>query len=102
MYDVMSRACVGGKEIRRCEPSRLAVTGAQAAAYVASRMPGCYAAVLTVLQELRMRLPAFQPASLLDFGAGPGTAIWAAQQVSRCAPEYTYRTAPPLQQSAAV
>ncbi len=58
----------------------------QAAAYMAARMPACYAAVFTVLQELRVRLPAFQPVSLLDFGAGPGTAIWAAQQVSsrRC------------------
>jgi ribosomal protein RSM22 (predicted rRNA methylase) len=54
----------------------------QAAAYAASRMPGCYAAVLKVMEELHMRLPGFRPASMLDFGAGPGTAIWAAQKVT--------------------
>ena len=54
---------------------------AQAAAYMAARMPACYAAVYKVLEELSMRLPAFAPESMLDFGAGPGTAIWAAHEV---------------------
>lgn len=53
----------------------------QAAAYVAARMPGCFAATYKVLEEVSMRLPGFRPASLLDFGAGPGTAIWAAREV---------------------
>ena len=53
---------------------------AQVAAYAAARMPGCYAAVARVLDELRLRLPDFAPASMLDFGAGPGTAIWAARE----------------------
>ncbi len=43
-------------------------------------MPGCYAAVARVLDELRLRLPDFAPRSMLDFGAGPGTAIWAARE----------------------
>ena len=52
----------------------------QVAAYAAARMPGCYAAVARVLDELRLRLPDFTPRSMLDFGAGPGTAIWAARE----------------------
>lgn len=52
----------------------------QVAAYAAARMPGCYAAVARVLDELRLRLPDFAPASMLDFGAGPGTAVWAARE----------------------
>ena len=53
----------------------------QAAAYMAARMPACYAAVYKVLEEVSMRLPGFAPESMLDFGAGPGTAIWAAHEV---------------------
>ena len=55
--------------------------GVQAAAYMAARMPACYAAVYKVLEEVSMRLPTFSPESMLDFGAGPGTAIWAAHEV---------------------
>jgi ribosomal protein RSM22 (predicted rRNA methylase) len=48
------------------------------AAYLTVRLPATYAAVARVLQEVAERRPAFQPASLLDVGAGPGTASWAA------------------------
>jgi len=51
------------------------------AAYAAARLPACYAAVARVLDELRLRLPGFTPRSMLDFGAGPGTAVWAAREV---------------------
>lgn len=45
------------------------------AAYAASRMPSTYAAVLRILTELRAVSPEdFAPASILDYGAGPGTA----------------------------
>ncbi|KAK9909499.1 hypothetical protein WJX75_003202 [Coccomyxa subellipsoidea] len=53
----------------------------QAIAYVASRMPGCYAAVYNIMHELSARLPHFRPQSMLDFGSGPGTAVWAAQEI---------------------
>lgn len=46
-------------------------------AYALSRMPATYAAVSTVLAELRQRAPEFTPARILDLGAGPGTATWA-------------------------
>lgn len=53
----------------------------QATAYVAARMPGCYAAIYNIMDELSVRLPSFHPQSMLDFGSGPGTAVWAAQEV---------------------
>lgn len=57
-----------------------AVVGEQsdAIAYALSRMPATFAAVSRVLEELHDRAPDFAPATLLDAGAGPGTAAWAA------------------------
>jgi ribosomal protein RSM22 (predicted rRNA methylase) len=49
-----------------------------ALAYVVSRLPATYAALRHVLGRLRERCPAFTPDSLIDLGAGPGTASWAA------------------------
>ncbi|HEX4284856.1 MAG TPA: small ribosomal subunit Rsm22 family protein [Terracidiphilus sp.] len=47
-------------------------------AYAVTRMPATYAAVRNVLARLQERTTAFEPGSLLDLGAGPGTASWAA------------------------
>jgi ribosomal protein RSM22 (predicted rRNA methylase) len=47
-------------------------------AYALSRMPATYAAVSAVLDELSERAPDFAPDAMLDMGAGPGTAAWAA------------------------
>src|SRR5258707_9733754 len=49
-----------------------------ALAYALTRMPATYAAVSASLNALREIRPDFAPASLLDVGAGPGTATWAA------------------------
>ena len=49
-----------------------------ALAYVVVRMPATYCAVRNALFRLQERCPTFSPASLVDFGAGPGTASWAA------------------------
>ncbi len=53
-------------------------TGAHRLAYLQVRMPATYAACRHVFAKLREQLPDFQPRSLLDLGAGPGTASWAA------------------------
>jgi ribosomal protein RSM22 (predicted rRNA methylase) len=53
-------------------------TAAQHAAYLAVRMPATYAAGRMALQRLREQAPGYAPSSLLDLGAGPGTALWAA------------------------
>lgn len=52
----------------------------QRRAYLAVRLPATFAAAHAALQEARARLRSM-PASLLDLGAGPGTAAWAAAQV---------------------
>ena len=52
-----------------------------AAAYAAYRLPATFAAVHAALAALRASAPDFQPSSLLDAGAGPGTASWAAAEV---------------------
>jgi ribosomal protein RSM22 (predicted rRNA methylase) len=52
-----------------------------ALAYVFARMPATYAAVAAGLAELVRLRPQHEPKSLLDVGAGPGTATWAAADV---------------------
>ena len=51
-----------------------------ALAYALARMPATYAAVIASLNALREIAPDFAPNSLLDVGAGPGTAAWAAAE----------------------
>src|SRR5450432_2082594 len=53
---------------------------ADALAYALVRMPATYAAVTASLNALREIRPELAPASLLDVGAGPGTATWAATE----------------------
>src|SRR3954471_1677646 len=53
---------------------------ADALAYALARMPATYAAVTASLNALREVDPGFAPKSLLDVGAGPGTASWAAAE----------------------
>lgn len=51
-----------------------------ALAYALARMPATYAAVTASLNALGEIRPDLAPASLLDVGAGPGTATWAAAE----------------------
>ena len=53
----------------------------EAAAYAVTRLPMTFGAQVRVMQELRVRAPGFMPVSLLDFGAGPTPALWAAREV---------------------
>ncbi|HXQ04935.1 MAG TPA: small ribosomal subunit Rsm22 family protein [Bradyrhizobium sp.] len=55
-------------------------TEIDALAYALVRMPATYAAVTASLNALGEITPSFAPASLLDVGAGPGTATWAAME----------------------
>lgn len=57
---------------------RFAETEEDVVAYAAVRMPATFAAVFSVLGEMKARSPGFRPRTLLDVGAGPGTATWAA------------------------
>jgi ribosomal protein RSM22 (predicted rRNA methylase) len=60
--------------------SRAIRTVSGALAYALARMPATYAAVTASLNALREIRPEFAPKSLLDVGAGPGTATWAAAE----------------------
>ena len=53
---------------------------ADALAYALARMPATYAAVTASLNALVEIRPDFAPKNLLDVGAGPGTATWAAAE----------------------
>jgi ribosomal protein RSM22 (predicted rRNA methylase) len=54
--------------------------GDDALAYAFARMPATYAAVASCLAETARRRPDLAPTSLIDAGAGPGTASWAAAE----------------------
>lgn len=58
----------------------LRYTEADCLAYVVGRMHITYAAVEFALAELKQRAPDFSPASIMDYGCGPGTAIWASKK----------------------
>ena len=53
---------------------------AHRAAYLAVRLPATYAAIQRVLSEIKLRAPQTEINSLLDIGAGPGTALFAASE----------------------
>lgn len=53
----------------------------QAIAYLLARMPATYAAVYKALASMQERLPEWTCKTILDFGAGPGTASWAASEI---------------------
>lgn len=57
-------------------------TDSQRLAYIASRLPATQRAVYQVLRELIKRTEGAQVLSLLDIGAGPGTALLAAVDAS--------------------
>jgi ribosomal protein RSM22 (predicted rRNA methylase) len=48
------------------------------AAYLAARLPATFAALSRVFELASEVMPDFVPSSILDIGAGPGTASWAA------------------------
>jgi ribosomal protein RSM22 (predicted rRNA methylase) len=78
--DTGERAAVISKTYRDGGGSGAIVSEADALAYALSRMPATYAAVTASLNSLREIALDFAPSSLLDVGAGPGTASWAAAE----------------------
>jgi ribosomal protein RSM22 (predicted rRNA methylase) len=58
--------------------ARAIASGTDALAYLVARLPATYAVAAACLADTASAVPDFQPASLLDVGAGPGTASWAA------------------------
>ncbi len=62
---------------------------ADALAYALARMPATYAAVTASLNALAEIAPDFAPETLLDVGAGPGTASWAAAEAFSSLQDFT-------------
>jgi ribosomal protein RSM22 (predicted rRNA methylase) len=62
---------------------------ADALAYALARMPATYAAVTASLNALCEVRPDFTPKRLLDIGAGPGTASWAAAETFSSLADFT-------------
>ncbi len=50
-------------------------------AYATVRLPATFAALYAVLSAVQARKTAWQPRTMLDAGAGPGTAMWAASEL---------------------
>ena len=76
-----------GAEVERLSASyrgedraRAASTRAAVAAYLAYRAPATYAAAAAVFRQVALQRPDWRPRSLLDVGAGPGVAAWAARE----------------------
>lgn len=78
--DAAERAALISRTYRDGGNSAAIASGADALAYALARMPATYAAVTASLNALCELRPGFAPASLLDVGAGPGTASWAAAE----------------------
>ena len=78
--DAAGRAALISQTYREGGGSGTIRTEIDALAYALVRMPATYAAVTASLNALREITLHFAPASLLDVGAGPGTATWAAAE----------------------
>jgi ribosomal protein RSM22 (predicted rRNA methylase) len=74
------RAALISKTYRDGGNSRAIKSETDALAYALARMPATFAAVAASLNALSEVRPDFAPQSLLDAGAGPGTASWAAAE----------------------
>jgi ribosomal protein RSM22 (predicted rRNA methylase) len=79
--DAAARSAVISQTYRDGGGSAAIRSEADALAYALARMPATYAAVTACLNALCDVKPDFAPDSLLDIGAGPGTATWAAAEV---------------------
>jgi ribosomal protein RSM22 (predicted rRNA methylase) len=78
--EIAARAAQISKTYRNSGNSRIITSEADALAYALVRMPATYAAVTACLNALLEVRAEFVPISLLDVGAGPGTASWAAAE----------------------
>jgi ribosomal protein RSM22 (predicted rRNA methylase) len=66
---------------RQAPASLLLAAPAHRAAYLAVRLPATYAACRHIFSSVAGLAPTLDLRSLLDLGAGPGTASWAASEV---------------------
>jgi ribosomal protein RSM22 (predicted rRNA methylase) len=93
--DAAGRAALISRTYRDGGGSGAITSGADALAYALVRMPATYAAVTASLNALCEIRPELAPASLLDVGAGPGTAAWAAAEAFASLKNFTLLDANP-------
>jgi ribosomal protein RSM22 (predicted rRNA methylase) len=87
--DAAGRAASISKTYRGGGGSGAIRSEADALAYALARMPATYAAVTASLNALVEIRPDFAPKNLLDIGAGPGTAAWAAAETFSSLQDFT-------------
>jgi ribosomal protein RSM22 (predicted rRNA methylase) len=87
--ETAGRAAVISQTYRGGGGSGAIRTEADALAYALARMPATYAAVIASLNALCQIRPDFAPKNLLDVGAGPGTASWAAAEAFSSLQDFT-------------
>jgi len=56
------------------------LSGSHRAAYLITRLPATFAVISRILRECKLRIPDLRIGTMLDVGAGPGTAMWAAAE----------------------
>jgi len=93
--DVAARAAAISKTYRDGGGSAAIRSETDALAYALARMPATYAAVSASLNALIEARPDFAPKTLLDTGAGPGTASFAAAQAFASLTSFTLVDANP-------
>jgi ribosomal protein RSM22 (predicted rRNA methylase) len=93
--DAAGRAAAISRTYRDGGGSGAITSGADALAYALVRMPATYAAVTASLNALCEIRPELAPASLLDVGAGPGTATWATAEAFASLKNFTLLDANP-------
>jgi ribosomal protein RSM22 (predicted rRNA methylase) len=76
--DLADRATAISEAYRSGGTSRPIADERDALAYALVRMPATFAAVSASIAALHEARPEFAPMSMIDAGAGPGTATWAA------------------------
>jgi len=87
--DAAERSASISKNYRDGGGSGAIRTETDALAYALARMPATYAAVTASLNALGEIRPDFAPTTLLDIGAGPGTASWAAAEAFPSLQQFT-------------
>jgi ribosomal protein RSM22 (predicted rRNA methylase) len=75
---IAERAAAQSRNYRIGGGSRGIATADDVLAYAFARLPATYAAAVAVFNAMRESLATFQPRTVLDVGAGPGTAAFAA------------------------
>lgn len=93
--DLSERAATISSNYRSGGGSAIIRNADDALAYALARMPATYAAVAACLEAIGESRPEFAPETLLDVGAGPGTATWAAADAFSTLTDFTLLDANP-------